>query len=200
MGKHETRRNIRRGPPRPGERTAEVLSESGVEPAEVQDGPAGRPADQAPPVVSVADGIDVADVKLDLNLRVRDLGVAERWYARVFGVEPIYRGVDRTLEDVATDMVCFRLGGVKIWLLPRSTDANAPRKEQRVGMAFMIRRPLASVRAHLAALGVQFDDTPSPGFPINEAGVRVGKDAEFMYVLDPDGHKLEFCFVYPGER
>ena len=94
-------------------------------------------------------------------------------------------------------MVCFRLGGVKIWLLPRTTKEIAPQPEQRVGMAFMCRSPLATVRAQLMGLGVRFDDTPSPGFPINEAGIRVGRDAEFMYVLDPDDHKLEFCFVYP---
>ena len=45
----------------------------------------------------MTNGIDIANMKLDLNLRVDDLDVATRWYARVFGVQPIYSGVDRTL-------------------------------------------------------------------------------------------------------
>src|SRR5690606_11867762 len=62
---------------------------------------------------------DPLDAKLDVNLRVADLEASVDWYARVFGCEPIYRGVDRTLKGAATSMACFRLGGVKIWLLPQ---------------------------------------------------------------------------------
>jgi catechol 2,3-dioxygenase-like lactoylglutathione lyase family enzyme len=136
--------------------------------------------------------VDPLDSKLDVNLRVADLDASVEWYGRVFGCEPIYRGVDRTLEGVATSMACFRLGGVKIWLLPRR-EAPSPSAPQRVGLAFMTRQRLAPLRALLESRGARFDDTPIPDFPADAAGVRQGQDAEFMYVLDPDGHKLEFC-------
>ena len=136
------------------------------------------------------------EMKLDINLRVADLAVSRRWYADVFAAEPIYSGVDRTLEGVGTPMICFRLGGVKVWLLPRKAADPRPDGNQAVGLAFMVREPLAPLRRKLAAKGVAFDDRPTPGFPIDAEGIRIGKDAEFMYVLDPDGHRLEFCFPY----
>ena len=141
--------------------------------------------------------VDPLDARLDLNLKVADLDASAAWYERMFGAGPIYRGVDRTLEGVATSMVCFRLGGVKIWLLPRpgSDPDRSGIAHQAVGMAFMTRQPLAPLRAQLAERGARFDDSPLPGFPIDADGIRQGKDAEFFYLLDPDGHRLEFCRV-----
>ena len=138
---------------------------------------------------------DPLDSKLDVNLRVADLEASIAWYSKVFGCEPIYRGVDRTLEGAATSLACFRLGGVKIWLMPQRA-APAPGAAQRVGLAFMTRQPLKDLRAVLAARGATFDDTPIADFPAEPDGVHQGKDAEFMYVLDPDGHKLEFCRTF----
>jgi len=142
---------------------------------------------------------DANETRLELNLRVRDLEAASGWYARVFGVNPIYRGVDRTIDGVETALVCFRLGGVKVWLLPRASSAADEENEQRVGLAFMVRRPLAELRRELVERGANVDDTPMAGFPIDRHGVRIGRDAEFMYIRDLDNHRLEFCRILRGQ-
>jgi catechol 2,3-dioxygenase-like lactoylglutathione lyase family enzyme len=139
---------------------------------------------------------DPLDAKLDLNLRVADLEASIAWYARVFGTEPIYRGVDRSKDGSALSMACFRLGGVKLWLLP---GRDAGQGQQRIGIALMTRQPLATLRAALAARGAAFDDHDVTGFPVEADGVRRGQDAEFFYLLDPDGHRIEYCRTYPAE-
>lgn len=138
---------------------------------------------------------DPADAKLDLNLRVADLGVSVEWYARVFGAAPIFRGEDRSLDGKSTALACFRLGGTKLWLLPGGTAAGTG---QRVGIALMTRQPLAPLRTELARRGARFDDTPHPDFPADADGVRQGKDSEFFYILDPDGHRIEYCRTFPA--
>jgi len=138
---------------------------------------------------------DPLDAKLDLNLRVADLDASVEWYARVFGAAPIFRGADRTLEGKATAMACFRLGGVKLWLLPAQGGKEA--LGQRVGIALMTRQRLAPLRRELEARGARFDDGETPGFPIDADGVRQGRDAEFFYLLDPDGHRIEYCRTFP---
>lgn len=139
---------------------------------------------------------DPLDAKLDLNLRVADLAASVAWYERTFGAPPVFTGEDRTLEGKATSMACFRLGGVKLWLLP-AKDA-APGEGQRVGIALMTRQPLGPLRRELASRGARFDDSETPGFPIDTDGVRQGKDAEFFYLLDPDGHRIEYCRTFRG--
>ena len=138
------------------------------------------------------------ETKLDVNLRVGDLEKSCRWYETVFSTQPIYRGVDRSVDGVATELACFRLGGVKIWLYPE-TGAERLNSQQRqtVGLAFMTWQPLAELRAQLCQHQVAFEDSEIPGFPMDEYGVRIGKDAEFLYIMDPDGYKLEFCRVFP---
>ncbi|QJQ31418.1 VOC family protein [Sphingomonas lacunae] len=135
---------------------------------------------------------EAPEAKLDINLRVADLEASVRWYEEMFGAPPIYRGEDRSVDGRATAMACFRIGGVKLWLLPGSTGSG----EQRVGIALMVRTALGPLRASLAARGAQFDDHPMPGFPIDADGVRQGRDAEFFYLLDPDGHRIEYCRVF----
>ena len=138
---------------------------------------------------------DPLDAKLDLNLRVADLEASVAWYERTFGAPPIFRGEDRTLEGKATAMACFRLGGVKLWLLLVKEQAETG---QRVGIALMTRQPLGPLRRELAARGACFDDAQLPGFPIDADGVRQGRDAEFFYLLDPDGHRIEYCRTFRG--
>lgn len=136
---------------------------------------------------------DPLDARLDLNLRVADLEAAVTWYSRVFGTEPIYRGLDRSNDGASVAMACFRLGGVKLWLLPAG---EAEPGRQRVGIALMTRQPLGSLRVELAARGAVFDDADMPGFPVEADGVRRGQDAEFFYVVDPDGHRIEYCRTF----
>jgi catechol 2,3-dioxygenase-like lactoylglutathione lyase family enzyme len=140
---------------------------------------------------------DPLDAKLDLNLRVADLEVSAAWYEQVFGAPPIYRGVDRSQGGSATAMVCFRLGGSKLWLLPARGALQA---SQRVGIALMTRQPLAPLRAALAERGACFDDGEVPGFPVDPDGVRRGQDAEFFYLLDPDGHRIEYCRTFAASQ
>ncbi len=139
--------------------------------------------------------IDPSNAKLDLNLRVRDLTASIDWYTRMFGAPPIYQGVDRALDGAAVQMACFRIGGVKVWLLPRLTDAPTS-PTQSVGMALMTRQPLVEVRRELTRRGAVFDDSPRPNFNVDENGLRVGLDAEFFYILDPDGHRWEYCRTF----
>lgn len=138
---------------------------------------------------------DAPEAKLDLNLRVADLEASVRWYEAMFGSPPLYRGDDRSLDGRTTPMACFRLGGVKVWLLPGSTGTS----DQRIGIALMVRTPLGPLRASLAARGARFDDHPIPGFPIDADGIRQGRDAEFFYLLDPDGHRIEYCSTFMGK-
>lgn len=138
---------------------------------------------------------DPLDAKLDLNLRVADLDASIAWYTRVFGAQPIYRGEDRSLGGSAVTLACFRLGGTKLWLMPAR---DAPGSAQRVGIALMTRQELAPLRAELAARGASFDDGEVLGFPVDPDGVRRGKDAEFFYLLDPDGHRIEYCRTFRG--
>lgn len=140
---------------------------------------------------------DPLDAKLDLNLRVADLESSIAWYGRVFGIEPIYRGEDRSLDGTSVAMACFRLGGVKLWLLPARETATG---QQRVGVALMTRQPLAPLRNELAARGAAFDDSELAGFPVDNDGVRRGKDSEFFYLVDPDGHRIEYCRVFAAEE
>lgn len=138
---------------------------------------------------------DPLEARLDLNLRVADLESSAVWYERVFGAPPIYRGVDRSKEGSSVAMVCFRLGGTKLWLLPASAGVDTP---QRIGIALMTRQPLAPLRTELAARGARFDDSELPGFPVEPDGIRRGRDAEFFYLLDPDGHRIEYCRTLSG--
>lgn len=140
---------------------------------------------------------DPLDARLDLNLRVVDLETSIAWYSRVFGAEPIYRGVDRSKAGAQVAMACFRLGGVKLWLLPARIDHSG---SQRIGVALMTRQPLAPLRSELAARGATFDDSEVPGFPVEHDGVRRGLDAEFFYLLDPDGHRIEYCRTFPAKE
>ncbi len=140
---------------------------------------------------------DPLDARLDLNLRVTDLEASIAWYSRVFGTEPIYQGVDRSRAGAQVAMACFRLGGVKLWLLPARIDPNG---NQRIGVALMTRQPLAALRAELAARGATFDDSEVPGFAVEHDGVRRGLDAEFFYLLDPDGHRIEYCRTFPARE
>ena len=140
---------------------------------------------------------DPLDARLDLNLRVVDLETSIAWYSRVFGAEPIYRGVDRSKAGAQVAMACFRLGGVKLWLLPARIDQSG---SQRIGVALMTRQPLAPLRSELAARGATFDDSEVPGFPVEHDGVRRGLDAEFFYLLDPDGHRIEYCRTFPAKE
>ena len=140
---------------------------------------------------------DPLDAKLDLNLRVADLEASIAWYQRTFGAPPIFTGEDRTLDGKATAMACFRLGGVKLWLLPAKDAAEGA---QRVGIALMTRQPLAPLRRELAVRGACCADADFTGFPIDADGVRQGKDAEFFYLLDPDGHRIEYCRTFRGAQ
>lgn len=139
---------------------------------------------------------DPLDARLDLNLRVTHLEVSIAWYSRVFGTEAIYRGTDRSKAGSSVALACFRLGGIKLWLLPASDPEQG---RQRVGMALMTRQPLAPLRAQLALRGATFDDGEMVGFPVESDGVRRGRDSEFFYLLDPDGHRIEYCRTYPAE-
>lgn len=136
------------------------------------------------------------EAKLDINLWVNDLQHSKKWYSAVFDTKPIFEGEDRSVDGtVVTPMVCFRLGGTKFWLLPKSL-ADAVHHHQSVGLAFMTSQPLAELRQVLEARGAAFDDTPIPGFPVNDQKIRIGKDAEFIWMVDPDGYQLEFCRVF----
>jgi hypothetical protein len=139
---------------------------------------------------------DPLQAKLDINLRVADLAASKAWYATIFQTQPIFEGNDHSVDgSVVTPMACFRLGGVKFWLLPKNAD-TPPSIPQSVGLAFMTPQPLAELRALLESRGARFDDSPTPGFPIDEHGVRIGRDSEFIWMVDPDGYHLEFCRVY----
>jgi len=138
---------------------------------------------------------DCLNARLDLNIRVANLDASCEWYERIFGAPPIFKGRDRSLQGAANSMVCFRLGGVKLWLLPDKKGARVS-GVQRVGIALMVRTPLGPLRKELASRGAAFDDTPLLGFPIDDDGVRQGKDAEFFYLLDPDSHRLEYCRTF----
>lgn len=137
---------------------------------------------------------DPLDAKLDLNLRVVDLGASIAWYTRVFGAEPIYRGEDRSKDGASVSMACFRLGGIKLWLVQGRTPQSG---SQRIGVALMTRQLLAPLRGLLEARGAVFDDSELPGFPVDADGVRRGQDAEFFFLLDPDGHRIEYCRTCP---
>jgi hypothetical protein len=39
-----------------------------------------------------------------------------------------------------------------------------------------------------------------PGFPIDADGIRQGQDAEFFYLVDPDGHRIEYCRTFTGKQ
>ena len=114
---------------------------------------------------------DCLNARLDLNIRVANLDASCEWYERIFGAPPIFKGRDRSLQGAANSMVCFRLGGVKLWLLPDKKGARVS-GVQRVGIALMVRTPLGPLRKELASRGAAFDDTPLLGFPIDDDGVR----------------------------
>jgi len=163
----------------------------------------GSPPNQTAGRTREEGSISALRARLDVNIRVSDLERSVAWYARVFDAEPIYRGVDRTLDGAhSTTLVCFRLGRVNVWLLPGGrTEELGAHEHHNLAISFMTPTPLLELRETLEARGARFDDeTQNPNFPVGEAGVRVGKDAEFMYVFDPDNNRLEFCrtFDSPG--
>lgn len=138
---------------------------------------------------------DPLDEKLDVNLRVDDLGASIARYTRVFGAEPIYSGEDRSKDGGTVPMACFRLGGVKLWLVQGRTPQSG---SQRVSVELMTRQLPAPLRALLAARGAVFNDSELPGFPVDTDGVRRGQDADFFFLPDPDGHRIEYCRTCPA--
>jgi catechol 2,3-dioxygenase-like lactoylglutathione lyase family enzyme len=139
------------------------------------------------------------DMRATLSIRVRDVATATLWYERVFGVEPIYQGIDRSLDGKAEAISCFRLGGIKIWLSKMPVDRVRQTSGNDLGatIAFMTRAPLAPLRRQLIERGAEVRaDEIKQDFPEDESGIRQGKDAEFFYVYDPDGNRFEFCRLH----
>lgn len=142
------------------------------------------------------------DMQLNVTVRVSNLANARAWYETVFG-PPLYQGVDRSIDGKAVELVCFRLGGVKIWLQPLKDGQHRRREdnETNTSLALMVREPLSPLRKGLESKGiVQHDNEDLPGFPINEHGIHIGLDAEFFSIFDPDWNRIEFCYVYGQDK
>ncbi|MGO9100071.1 MAG: VOC family protein [Mycobacterium sp.] len=140
---------------------------------------------------------DVLDrATASLTVHVSDLDTSVRWYARVFGCEPLHRDTDTSLSGSSTEYAVFHLAGLKVFLSATRTDDEHQCQDEHhpPTLVFMTRHRLAQLRRELEERGALFrDDEVVDGFPVDAEGVRAGRKAEFLWFYDPDGNKMEFC-------
>jgi catechol 2,3-dioxygenase-like lactoylglutathione lyase family enzyme len=135
--------------------------------------------------------------RASLTVHVSELDAAVRWYGDVFGNPAMHRGTDVSLTGDTTSFAVFNLAGMKVFLSEtgvQSVDCQVDHHPST--LVFMTRRRLSELRPELALRGAIFrDDEVVDGFPVDEDGVRTGRNAEFLWFYDPDGNKMEFCRV-----
>jgi catechol 2,3-dioxygenase-like lactoylglutathione lyase family enzyme len=140
---------------------------------------------------SEADALNLDDARPAIALRVNDLDAAVQWYASVFAREPKRRGIDRSLSGATNRFAAFTLAGLTLIL--SETASGTCRYADAPTVVFFTRRPLSDISAELVRRGATPDASEVGGFPAAEDGVRAGHDAEFLWLHDPDGNRLEFC-------
>ncbi|OBI51975.1 hypothetical protein A5706_01905 [Mycobacterium sp. E796] len=94
---------------------------------------------------------------------------------------------------IATDVVGLRLGGVLIWLHQSHDPRSGQVHPGGIHLSLMTRSPLEEILRHLRARGVDISHHPVDGFDIEPSGLRRGADADFAYLIDPDGRLVEIC-------
>jgi len=141
---------------------------------------------------------DVLDhAAASLTLHVRDLDASVHWYSSVFGTQPVHRGTDTSLDGATISFAVFVLAGMKVFLSETGAGhVDCDHESHPPTLVFMTRRPLAELRHLLESRGALFRaDEVVEGFPVDDAGVRAGRNAEFLWFYDLDGNKMEFCRV-----
>lgn len=145
----------------------------------------GEPAEATTPAL---------EARLSVTLEAENLDATVRWYLEKLTATVATTMTDRSRDGtIATDVVGLRLGGVIIWL----HQSRGPRSGQihRGGMhlSLMTRAPLEEILSDLRARGVDISHHPMDGFDAEPSGLRRGADADFAYLIDPDGRLVEIC-------
>jgi len=144
---------------------------------------------------------DVLDhASASITVHVSNIDVAIDWYTKVFDKQCVHRGTDTSLGGVSTSFAVFSLAGLKVFLSETDlANEDCGHRHHPPVLVFMTRRPLSGLRGELESRGAIFrDDEIVDGFPVDAHGVRAGRNAEFLWLYDPDGNKMEFCRVLQG--
>jgi catechol 2,3-dioxygenase-like lactoylglutathione lyase family enzyme len=107
------------------------------------------------------------------TVHVSDLDTSVRWYARVFGCEPLHRDTDTSLSGSSTEYAVFHLAGLKVFLsATRTEDEHQCQDEHHPPtLVFMTRHRLAQLRLELEERGALLrDDEVVDGFPVTQKG------------------------------
>ncbi|MGD1257023.1 hypothetical protein ACKUT9_22625 [Mycobacterium seoulense] len=126
---------------------------------------------------------------------MRDLDAFVRWYAIVFDAEPVYRGIDTSLDgSSSTSFAVFVLAGLKVFLSEDAT-AHIPAADSPT-LVFMTPKPLGPLRRTIERRGAIFDDEKvSEGFPTDADGVRGVATPSSCGSTTRTETKMEFCRV-----
>ena len=140
------------------------------------------------------------DGRLDVALEVRDLDESVRWYTDNLGATVATTLTDRSSDGtISTKVVGLRLGGTVLWLSQVPVSPTAAGRPPSMHLSLLTDTPIEESVSQLRARGVAVSHHELHGFAADADGIRRGADAEFVYLVDPDGRHVELCRPNPKQ-